>query len=220
NAARPSVGGIADGRGSATDGSGRREERVLLVSMPFGALERPALSLGLLQAHCRRLGVSCETRYLTFAFAERVGIGHYLWVCSDDVPYTAFAGEWLFTEALYGARPYADAAYMDEILRRTWHLGDADVARLLQIRVAVEPFLDHCMNAVRWSDYTLVGFTSVFQQNLASLALAARVKHAYPDITIAFGGANWEHVMGVALQDQFPFVNLAFSGEADGSFPE
>ena len=47
-------------------------ERVLLVSMPFGALERPALSLGLLQAHCRDVGVACETRYLTFAFAERV----------------------------------------------------------------------------------------------------------------------------------------------------
>ena len=94
----------------------RRGERVLLVSMPFGALERPAISLGLLQAHCRRLDVACETRYLTFTFAERVGLDNYLWLCSDDVPYTAFAGDWLFTEALYGLRPYADAAYIDEIL--------------------------------------------------------------------------------------------------------
>ena len=36
-------------------------ERVLLVSMPFGALERPPLSLGLLKAHCGRLGVACES---------------------------------------------------------------------------------------------------------------------------------------------------------------
>ena len=194
-------------------------ERVLLVSMPFGALERPALSLGLLQAHCRDVGVACETRYLTFAFAERVGLGDYLWVCSDEVPYTAFAGDWLFAEALYGARPYADAAYVDEVLRRTWQLGDAAVLRLDRMRAQVEPFLDQCMRGIRWSDYTLVGFTSVFQQNLASLALAARVKRAYPDLTIAFGGANWEEVMGVALQAQFPFVDLAFSGEADESFP-
>ena len=36
---------------------------------------------------------------------------------------------------------------------------------------------------------------------------------------IAFGGANWEEAMGVALQREFPFVDLAFSGEADESFP-
>jgi hypothetical protein len=58
---------------------------VLLVSMPFGALERPALSLGLLKAHCRRLEVPCETLYLTFRFADRIGLGDYLWLCSDDL---------------------------------------------------------------------------------------------------------------------------------------
>jgi ribosomal peptide maturation radical SAM protein 1 len=195
------------------------DERVLLVSMPFGALERPAISLGLLQAHCHRLDVPCETHYLTFAFAERIGLNNYLWLCSDDVPYTAFAGDWLFTEALYGRRPYADAAYVDEILRRTWHLSDSDCARLLRLRQQTEPFLNDCMQSVRWTDYTFVGFTSVFQQNIASLALAARVKQTYPNITIAFGGANWEDAMGVALQEQFPFVDLAFSGEADASFP-
>src|SRR5262245_13193013 len=196
-----------------------RSERVLLLSMPFGALERPAISLGLLQAHCRRLDAPCETRYLTFTFAECVGVGNYIWICSDDVPYTAFAGDWLFAEQLYGRRPYADAAYADEILHRTWQFSESDYARLLNMRERVEPFLDHCTKNVNWSDFTFVGFTSVFQQNIASLALAARVKRAHPDITIAFGGANWEDVMGVALQEQFPFVDLVFSGEADESFP-
>jgi ribosomal peptide maturation radical SAM protein 1 len=193
-------------------------ERVLLVSMPFGALERPAISLGLLKSHCRRLEVPCDTRYLTFDFAERIGLGDYLWLCSNDVPYTAFAGDWVFSTALYGARPYADAAYVDEVLRRTWRLDGAALARLWRIRAQVEPFLDHCMNGVSWANYTFVGFTSVFQQNLASLALAARIKRANPNLTVAFGGANWEEVMGVALQEQFPFVDLAFSGEADESF--
>jgi ribosomal peptide maturation radical SAM protein 1 len=204
-----------DARENTTDSA----ERVLLVSMPFGALERPAISLGLLQAHCNRLGVLCDTRYFTFDFADQIGLDNYLWICSDDVPYTAFAGDWLFTEALYGRRPYSDAAYFDEILRRTWALSDADCARLQWIRTQAEPFLGHCMASVSWADYTLVGFTSVFQQNIASLALAARVKRGQPNLTIAFGGANWEEEMGVALQEQFPFVDLAFSGEADASFP-
>ncbi len=206
--------------GGSRPGHGReREERVLLVSTPFGALERPALSLGLLQAHCDALGVSCETRYLTFAYADRVGLGSYLWLCSDDVPYTAFAGDWLFSEGLYGRRPYADAAYIDEVLRREWQLSESDIARLARMRSHVAPFLEDCVRSIAWEDYTLVGFTSVFQQNIASLALASRIKRAHPDVTIAFGGANWEEQMGVALQREFPFVDLAFSGEADESFP-
>lgn len=200
-------------------GGGRREERVLLISMPFGALERPALSLGLLKAHCDRLGVPCDTRYLTFEFADRVGIGSYLWLCSDEVPYTAFAGDWLFAEVLYGTRPYADAAYRDEVLSRQWQLSGSDLARLERMRSHVGTFINHCLRSVAWQEYTLVGFTSVFQQNIASLALASRVKQAHPAVTIAFGGANWEEAMGVELQRQFPFVDLAFSGEADESFP-
>jgi ribosomal peptide maturation radical SAM protein 1 len=49
--------------------------------------------------------------------------------------------------------------------------------------------------------------------------MASRVKAAHSSVTIAFGGANWEEVMGVALLERFPFVDLAFSGEADESFP-
>ena len=194
-------------------------ERVLLVSMPFGALDRPSLALSLLKAHCVRLHVPCDIAYLNFRFADCIGFGDYAWICSDDVPYTSFAGEWIFAEALYGRRPYADAAYMDEVLSRTWRLDGATFARLHRIRGHVEAFLDKCLDDVRWSDYTMVGFTSIFQQNLASLALAARLKRKHPDLTIAFGGANWEEVMGTTLQSQFPFVDLAFSGEADESFP-
>ena len=197
---------------------GSSPERVLLVSMPFGALERPALSLGLLAAHCTRLGVECETRYLTFAFAEWIGVADYLWLGSE-LPYTAFVGEWLFADALYGPRPQSDAAYLDDVLRTTWELDDAQIGRLLRLRTRVRPFLDHCLRRFAWGDFSFVGFTSTFHQNLPSLALAARVKAAHPGVTIAFGGANWEEVMGVALLERFPFVDLAFSGEADESFP-
>lgn len=198
---------------------GPRRERVLLLSMPFGALERPALSLGLLQEHCRRLGVECEARYLTFDFADLVGVDDYLWISSDEVPYTAFAGDWLFTPALYGPRPEMDRRYVDDVLVAEWRMDPASVARLVRMRGAVAPFLDRCLRSLPWRAFTMVGFTSVFQQNIASLALARRVKRLLPALTVAFGGANWEEQMGVALQQEFPFVDLAFSGEADESFP-
>jgi len=194
------------------------EDRVLLLSLPFGALTRPSLALGLLAAHCKRLEIDCDVRYLTLPFAELADPSEYLWLTSE-IPYEAFAGDWIFSEALYGPRPEADEAFVEEVLRGTWHLRRDAIARIQQLRLAVEPFLQACLEEIDWNRYTLAGFTSMFQQNIASLALAARVKAAYPHLTIAFGGANWEAPMGEALQRRFPFVDLVFSGEADVSFP-
>ena len=188
-----------------------RPERVLLVSMPLGAVERPSLALGLLLAHCTAEGVSCDTQYLNLAFAERIGLDNYLWLC-NTVPYTAFAGDWIFASALYGDREGGggsgadDDGYVDEVLKGIWHQEDGDVERILTIRGLVEAFLLDCLEGIRWQDYTFVGFTSIFQQNIASLAMARMVARRYPDITIAFGGANWEEVMGAALMDRFDFV--------------
>ncbi len=106
-----------------------REERVLLVSMPFGALERPSLALGLLAAHCRRADIACDTRYLNMLFADRIGVEDYLWI-TGEVPYTAFAGDWVFAEALHGPRPEADESYVDRVLVEQWHQTETDLARL------------------------------------------------------------------------------------------
>ena len=192
--------------------------RVLLVSMPYAALDRPSLGLGLLHASLRERGVDCETRYLAFDFTDFVGMSDYLWV-HGDLPYTAFAGDWTFTESLYGARPRVDADYVERILRREWQLDRAEIARLVRVRGYCEPYLDHCMQSVPWGDYDVVGFTSTFEQNLASLALAKRVKAAHPDVAIAFGGANWEGEMGRELHRRFPFIDYVCCGEADESFP-
>ena len=61
----------------------------------------------------------------------------------------------------------------------------------------------------------MIGFTSTFQQNVPSLALARRWKAAAPGTTIAFGGANWEADAGVAQLECFDFVDIASLGEAD-----
>lgn len=203
--------------GESAAGSAVRPERVLLISMPFGAVERPSLALGLLQAHCTADWVPCETQYLNLAFAERIGLPEYLWVC-NTVPYTAFAADWLFAAALYGTD--GDDGFVDTVLRELWHQDSADIGRLLRVRESVPGFLLDCLEGIPWDGYTLVGFTSVFQQNIASLALARMVAERHPEVTIAFGGANWEEEMGAALLDRFPFVDLAFSGEADQSFVE
>ncbi|GAB3897992.1 RiPP maturation radical SAM C-methyltransferase [Kibdelosporangium lantanae] len=197
---------------------GRAAPRVLLISMPMGALEWPALGLGLLQAELHRRHLTCDSRYLTFAFADIIGLAEYQWLC-HEVPYAAFAGDWVFTESLYGSDPERDERFLSEVARARWRMSDTDVTRLRNIRSRVGVFLDHCVRDVEWEKYDVVGFTSTFQQNLASLALAQRIKRLRPELYVVFGGANWDGEMGPALHERFEFVDFALTGEADLSFP-
>lgn len=193
-------------------------KKVLLLSMPMGALERPSLGLSLLKARLLESGYQCDVRYLAFSFAEFIGQQDYQWICYE-LPYTAFAGDWTFTQALYGKQPELERAYLQDILRDEWRLSDADIARILRIRSMVPHFMDYCLKSVPWDDYAVVGFTSTFEQNIASLALAKQLKQNYPKISIVFGGANWEAEMGQELHRKFPFVDYVCSGEAEQTLP-
>ena len=50
------------------------------------------------------------------------------------------------------------------------------------------------MRNLSQAGFDIVGFTTPFEQNLASLALARLIKTRYPQITIVFGGGNCESV--------------------------
>lgn len=186
--------------------------------MPFGAMERPAIGLSLLKARLTSDGIACDVRYLSFTFADMIGAEEYQWI-SSALPYIAFAGDWCFAEALYGPRPAADSEYLVRVLQDTWHVGEESIARVKAVRAMVGKFLNHCIECIPWKKYAAVGFTSTFEQNLASLALAKRLKAMHPRIATVFGGANWEGKMGAELHQQFGFVDYVCTGEADESFP-
>jgi ribosomal peptide maturation radical SAM protein 1 len=193
--------------------------RILLVSMPFGALERPGLGLGLLQAAARRDGFSCTTRYFGFDLADAIGTSVYQWL-THTVPYETFAGDWLFTDSLYGEDPLRAARFRERILQPNCLMSPDDVQTLDRLRPVCSAFIEQAVHSVSWEDYDIVGFTSTFQQNIASLAMATKLKERFAHLTTLFGGANWEGEMGVALHESFPAVDLVCSGEADHSFPE
>lgn len=191
--------------------------RILLLSMPWHALDRPALGLSLLKARAEQDGHECEIRYLGFDLVDSIGLEDYLWV-HGELPYTAFAGDWLFTPLLYGERSGLDDAYVEEVLVEQWQRSRDDVARLRRIRARLWPFLEHCDLTIA-DDYDIIGFTSTFEQNIASLALAQRLASRRRHPVIVFGGANWEGEMGQALHRRFAFVDIVVSGEADDTFP-
>jgi ribosomal peptide maturation radical SAM protein 1 len=195
--------------------------RVALVSMPFQELCAPSIGLSLLQACLRREGIGCDIHYLNLHFASRIGCLGY-WKLGVDSPPTSLSGEWVFAEALFGRDSKRDREYIETILegQHRKYFDSSARRRLLRARRSVRRFLDECLERVSWANYDVVGFSSAFQQNVASLALAKRVKDAFPEKKIIFGGANCEGEMGVELHRQFPFIDFVCSGEGERAFPE
>lgn len=195
--------------------------KVALICMPFAAYDYPSIGISLLQAALRRDKIVCDIYYLNLPFASRIGCKTY-YALGILSPTTSLSGDWLFARDLFGADPGRDRAYVEKVLKAEFrhYFGAGTVRRLLEVREEVDHFLDECLDGVPWAKYDVVGFTSSFQQNVASLALAKRVKQAFCAKTIAFGGANCEGEMGVELHRQFPFVEFVCSGEGDRAFPE
>jgi len=203
---------------------------VLLVSMPFGDVFSPSFALSLLQPQLRGRGLTCDVVYPTITFAELIGQDLYSSLANNrNGSMNDFVGEWLFSDELFDRGPEAERAYVRDILidAQAWPnkeeigaLSDARIAAILRVKQRVPEFLGACVARVTAAAPRIVGFTSVFQQHVASLALAKRLKACRPETLIAFGGANCEGVMGAETLRQFPFVDVVVSGEADLTFPE
>jgi ribosomal peptide maturation radical SAM protein 1 len=192
--------------------------RTLLIDMPFGLVERPALGLSLLKPELERCGCSCDISYANHRFSAVLGAADYRRV-ADDLPDEALAGEWVFAEALFGpgAAPLRE---FGALLLSRWGQRPDLLPVLQRARALAESFVEEVVDSIDWAAYRLVGFTSSCHQNLAALAVARSVKAEHPHVTIAFGGPNWDGEMGLAQLRAFGFVDFACVGEADESLPE
>lgn len=192
-------------------------KRIALVSMPFGPIAYPSVGISLLAEAVRKQGIGCDIHYLNLAFAARIGLENFVAI-SELSPATALAGEWLFSS--HAVDDQHSSEYIETVLLEkysTFFTVDV-VLQMFNMRDAAGAFLDHCMSHMDWASYSMIGFTTTFQQNMASLALARRIKRLSPDCTIVFGGANCEGEMGEALHRNFDFIDYVCSGEGDKAF--
>ncbi len=197
----------------------RGSHEVALVNLPFGNVLSPSFGLSLLVAGLRRAGIRSRVHYFTFGFARLVGASLYRRICDGSLSASGeLPGEWIFARALFGRRARGPRGVAAHALRETGR--DARGAALRRARRLAPGFLDACAGALLSERPRLVGFTSVFQQHVAALALAERLKRADPSLFVVFGGANCEGPMGAETLRQFPWVDALVSGEADLVFPE
>ncbi len=190
---------------------------ILLVSAPFLSVVRPALGVSLLKAALDGIGVDSTIEYLNLRFAETVGVDIHESLAQSLVN-TLLVGEWVFSERV---NDHPDPALQAQYLRALREVyPEAEIAKLTAIRQAATDFVEREAQRIADAAPVILGFSTSFQQNCASLAIARRVRELRPGILICFGGANCEGPMGLALLEAFPQIDYVFSGEADHTFPE
>jgi ribosomal peptide maturation radical SAM protein 1 len=197
---------------------------VFLASLPLSSARYPSLALGLLKSAIARLGVACRVQYFSLDYIEAVGVDTFQCL-SDTEYYTALVGEWAFAHAAHGGAEVVDAAdsrYLMEVFGAQCPEREL-VSRLLLVLAArenAEAFIDRCVDQVDWTRYAILGLSTSFQQNMASLAFARRVKALFPHVFIVFGGANCQGEMGIELHRRYGFIDAVCLGEGDLIFPE
>ncbi|MFK3979668.1 RiPP maturation radical SAM C-methyltransferase [Micromonospora sp. NPDC050397] len=194
--------------------------KVTLVHMPWGSIDVPSLALGILRSAAIRRGHDIDVRYANVDFVDWM-LDRSAFTLADfryfaDSSYFEGAGDWVFSGALYGedqrfdtfARILADAGSNDD-----------EIALTARLHRLVPEFVAELAGDLAATASDVVGFTTTFQQNTASLAAARLLKLRRPGVRTVFGGANCDGPQGAALHRNFPFIDYVVRGEGEAAFP-
>jgi len=192
--------------------------RVALVNMPFSFSKYPSIQLGTLSALLKSQGIPVDCHHLNVRFAHKIGASLYEMICEKR----ALFGEWLFSNLLFRDNPKR-AEYprvFKPVFEQMAQQSGRPIGYFEEMATRVAPqFLTSALTSIDWGQYKLVGFTSTFDQNVASLTMAKLIKDLYPDVRIVFGGANYDGEMGMEYFRAFAFIDHVVIGEGEETFP-
>ena len=194
------------------------QPQVALLTMPFGYSKFPSIQLGTLSRVLKNHGIGAKSYHFNLLFARRIGLPLYEVLCEKR----GMIGEWLFSSLLFRDNPkhaqYPDA--FKPVFESTAQEANCSAGYLEEIAHTIAPqFLTSLMTSYDWDQYRVIGFTSTFDQNVASLTLAKLIKDLYPHVRIVFGGANFDGEMGLEQFRAFPWIDYVVVGEGEEVFP-
>lgn len=197
----------------------RLQAPTVVVSMPFQHVDRPSIQLGLLKAIGEAHGFPVRTLHANLDFAVMIGLDFYGLLAENR---GRQVGDWLFSvEAFGAAAPDPAGRFLEEFATELSYLDESVERarrRLLAVRDRDVPVLLDALSD-ELAGARIVGFSSTYQQNVASFALARRLKQRYPGVVTVFGGANFDGEMGPELVRSIDCIDFAVTGEADAAFP-
>jgi len=192
----------------------------------------PSIGLSILKSIAARQNREVTIEYLGFSLARAIGLELYNTLSSGYPTNTTLAGEYLFSIPFFNKSQGEIDTYISNHIKKSRNNNNSRIGAAsgnpnfhkifeTQYRNAATKLsswikLEGHRLASKQAD--LYGFTSMFQQNLASLCIAREIRHHHPSAIIAFGGPNTEGIMGEALLKNFAEIDLVCTGEAENSF--
>jgi ribosomal peptide maturation radical SAM protein 1 len=196
---------------------------VLIVVPPFATISMPMLGPSILAAQCKEAGISTRIIYSNLCLANKVGPRLYEKISMSS--FSLMVGELLFRRFAFDDNFAIDRSINDFFSshKSLAVSGNApiDISReeIEFVATEIREFLEEEVLRIAQLRPRIVGFSSVFQQNLACIAMARLLKRQVPSIICVLGGANAASDMGRELYRNLEYFTAVFSGEADIDFP-
>lgn len=198
--------------------------KVSLVNMPFADLRMPSIALAQLKSVVeKKLGsrVAIDTHYLSHDFGESLGFQIYNFFAAGNASNISGFGDWYFRQSAFpGLEDNTEGFFQ----RYKYRFGEARIKTYFELlkpqRDQLDAYLDSLIDKYGLADSDVAGMTSMFMQNVPSIALARRLKLRKPDMITVMGGANCESPMGEELVRNVDCIDYVFSGNALNSFPD
>ena len=197
--------------------------KISFINMPFAALTSPSLALTQLKYIVeKRFGdkVKVNIFYLNQDFAHYLGMDLYQEITGGLDAYTSGVGDWLFRQEAFPELPDNTEAYFKRYLPNQDSRGQFIKRLIREKRLGLHNFLEKLIDQYGLDESNLVGFTSMFTQNVASFAMAKKLKDRNSEIITTMGGANCEAPMGQVIAKNARQIDYVFSGPALISFPK
>jgi ribosomal peptide maturation radical SAM protein 1 len=194
--------------------------------MPWAAPDFPSLALGILKQELSGLDdIEVSTIYANIDYADWVsarspfnyGDHIHLFTYRDYVffsvgTYLLGLGDWIFSSALYDDPSWRVAELREHVKGQV----EPQLVELAEALHELAPaFIEELADRLVNLSPDIVGFTTTFQQNGASLAAARAIKRRNANIVTVFGGANCDGCQGEALHRNFDFVDYVVRGEGE-----
>ena len=205
----------------SNDQRGAVSPSVLLVSLPWTSLTEPSLGLGILRAVLDQKGIDCRVLHLNLFLLEHLRGPTYQVLANifslNDFIFSGVLDPNLSRRQEQWLRLKTEDLLSYKLIDKRQYGGlDGVVKELLRLRQEIIPaWLSQRVDEIVRSKVTLVGLTCMFDQTIASVALAHLLKERAPHILVALGGYAVRPPTGEALLRAFPCVDAICVGEGE-----
>lgn len=196
--------------------------KVALINMPFTSVRIPSIALTQLRSvltSSMAQKVESEIYYLNHDFSEYFGREFHEQLSNSTGATVSGVGDWLFRQVAFPDLDDNAAAFLQRYSRQFGASHRALLHTVQESRHGLDAFLDRLIDQYELHRCDLAGFTSMFAQNVASFAMARKLKQCNANIVTVMGGANCESSMGAVIARNVPAIDFVFSGPSLRTFP-